>query len=235
MPSGQYPCGAAHEKAPRCSGSRRAGIPPGTRRLGLCQLGLPLRRLYGGSRRGGARVPAAPSCLGRRGRRATESRPERLQALGLSLRRLSRGRDSLRTPALPPSNAGPVLGAVVKHGTSGYRKGCRCEVCSAAYREMFRAWRKGRAAAVQAKQLEPPSHGTWTYTNWGCRCDVCRAAHAEKRQAGRQRRLARLAAGAEPPNHGENGYNHWGCRCPVCREAKAQSNRQRVRRRTQNP
>ena len=45
----------------------------------------------------------------------------------------------------------------VKHGTySGYKRGCRCEACRAAYRvrsaEYMRRWRRGKKVRVPAAE-----------------------------------------------------------------------------------
>lgn len=37
----------------------------------------------------------------------------------------------------------------LKHGNSGYRRGCRCEVCRTGHTESNRAWRKRKQAAAR--------------------------------------------------------------------------------------
>lgn len=67
-----------------------------------------------------------------------------------------------------------------EHGTAyRYKRGCRCEECKAATRELKR----------KMKLRGPPQHGTESgYKNYGCRCEECKAAGAENN---RRNRLAR--------------------------------------------
>ena len=73
----------------------------------------------------------------------------------------------------------------VRHGTTGYRYGCRCEVYRGANTAQGREGRARRAAALPgvSDQLK---HGLKaTYVNYGCRCKRCVAAQSA---ANRQRR-----------------------------------------------
>ena len=64
------------------------------------------------------------------------------------------------------------------HNASGYKSGCRCDVC----REAIREYRREHKPPVRR-------HGTESaYMNAGCRCEPCRQAAAEAR------RLRKVAA-----------------------------------------
>lgn len=57
-------------------------------------------------------------------------------------------------------------------------KGCRCEKCTAAWREYINARRKLRYEIGLPE--DDPRHGTKNgYYNWGCRCEVCKKAVSE--------------------------------------------------------
>jgi hypothetical protein len=73
----------------------------------------------------------------------------------------------------------------VRHGTTGYRYGCRCEARRTANPAQGREGRPRRAAAL-ALLADQLSHGSKaTYTNPGCGCEACVAAPSA---ANRQRR-----------------------------------------------
>lgn len=65
-----------------------------------------------------------------------------------------------------------------RHGKpAGYRKGCRCEPCTVAWRQKCTRERQARFA----RELDPedPRHGTTNfYSNYGCRCDKCTDAQS---------------------------------------------------------
>lgn len=72
----------------------------------------------------------------------------------------------------------------MRHGTGGYRRGCRCNVCrgeTAAYRARKRA--EARAPVEPKPEPRPlttiESHGTETGYTRGCRAKCCREAHAK--------------------------------------------------------
>lgn len=63
------------------------------------------------------------------------------------------------------------------HGTSGYKRGCRCDTCTTANTVRVVAARTRRTGQT------PSRHGASGYTNHNCRCDICVAGHSElKRQ-----------------------------------------------------
>ncbi|WP_182112899.1 hypothetical protein [Actinotalea sp. JY-7876] len=49
---------------------------------------------------------------------------------------------------------------VTNHGRSGYRQGCKCEVCRAAKREYMRGWRARQKAAVERTDAPGESAST---------------------------------------------------------------------------
>ena len=62
------------------------------------------------------------------------------------------------------------------------RDGCRCAVCTEAWRVHCAEQR----AARRAKRLNrsDPRHGKpTTYTNWGCRCQRCTKAHRDAKDS----------------------------------------------------
>lgn len=65
-----------------------------------------------------------------------------------------------------------------RHGKpAGYRKGCRCEPCTVAWREKCTRERQARFA----RELDPDDHRHGTtnfYSNYGCRCDKCTDAQS---------------------------------------------------------
>jgi hypothetical protein len=83
-----------------------------------------------------------------------------------------------------------------RHGSSGYRYGCRCDICRACNRERHRQWRAehDRTASPELR------HGTTNvYNNYDCRCDLCRQAHnaaARKLRMTRARRIVEATDGA---------------------------------------
>jgi hypothetical protein len=122
---------------------------------------------------------------------------------------------------------------VEKHGGSGYRKGCRCDVCRAAKRVYEQKARQKRMAALAAGEANF-DHGYEGYTRWGCRCQVCKEAKAdyqsgrgrgtgqkEYMQKYRQGRKAARAKGEVKVSHGLSGYTNDGCRCETCTEGYA--------------
>jgi hypothetical protein len=64
------------------------------------------------------------------------------------------------------------------HGLQGYRRKCRCEVCTEAHRIYMRG----------LKEKEAPNHGTVSgYRNYACRCQACKEAERLEQRARRQR------------------------------------------------
>jgi hypothetical protein len=56
--------------------------------------------------------------------------------------RVARARAASREPT--PDRPAKPLPPITKHGTSAYKnRGCRCELCKAAWREQQRVYRKG--------------------------------------------------------------------------------------------
>jgi predicted transcriptional regulator len=72
-----------------------------------------------------------------------------------------------------------------EHGTSTYRRGCRCEVCKEGNR-----LRASKNARERRKRLQAGvanfEHGASGYINWSCRCEVCSEAHADRCRAYQQ-------------------------------------------------
>lgn len=131
-----------------------------------------------------------------------------------------------------------------KHGTEwGYDRGCRCDECRAAKRDMGRRRRlrrrgvdpgqvtHGALAGYEAGCRCPDclsakgvTHGTTTGYGWhGCRCAACReAVRVDARERSRVRR-----GGAVPSHvaHGTaNAVNNYGCKCDACRDFANQVN-----------
>ena len=78
------------------------------------------------------------------------------------------------------------------HGISGYRSGCRCDICRQAHAEIARAYRKRRYTGYEGKDCGNASRST--YINQGCRCDRCREANAEAMAIYRGRKRGTQAA-----------------------------------------
>ena len=90
---------------------------------------------------------------------------------------------------------------IKKHGVTGYRNGCRCEICVRDSAE------KRKSFAGQ----EPPEHGRRGYDLYKCRCEICTKAVREYR-----RKIRESMFGRPPPKHGAYAFNYYGCRCVVC-------------------
>lgn len=62
------------------------------------------------------------------------------------------------------------------HGkASGYKRGCRCDLCRDNWNAYMRARRKTKVIPDQVQ------HGlSATYSNWGCRCEPCAVAKSNK-------------------------------------------------------
>jgi hypothetical protein len=72
-----------------------------------------------------------------------------------------------------------------RHGDTGYRYGCRCDICGAGHREYQRAWRYNHDRALSPDVR----HGTSNaYNNYDCRCDLCRLAHSAAVRQWRERK-----------------------------------------------
>lgn len=105
-----------------------------------------------------------------------------------------------------------------KHGSTGYNKGCRCDVCKRA--KNFIAKRRRE----RLKGSEPPEHGiSQSYSVYGCRCDVCVDARSKRRKD-----YVKDLAGTEPPEHGLTGYSVYKCRCDICVQARRDSDKRRL-------
>lgn len=107
---------------------------------------------------------------------------------------------------------------VCTESRAGYRKGCRCEKCTAdATRANAEAKERYRALEIW-KDPEHAKHGTVTgYTAYGCRCGRCSEAMKVQGAARRAKGLPR-----NDPRHGtEAAYEGWGCRCKKCRDVEA--------------
>lgn len=71
------------------------------------------------------------------------------------------------------------------HGVSGYRSGCRCDICTEAHTEAMREWKETRAGLAPDDPRHCSDNG---YRNHKCRCDCCRAAGTAATRAQRQRK-----------------------------------------------
>lgn len=96
-----------------------------------------------------------------------------------------------------PRKGQPADADIGEHGIGGYRRGCRCRTCKAAWSAAQRKWRR------KVRKLPVPEqvHGTINgYKIYGCRCDACKAVHSEANQRARdaRKRLQRLAAAGLP-------------------------------------
>lgn len=76
---------------------------------------------------------------------------------------------------------------------AAYTRGCRCDGCKAANREVQRQIKDRRVARFRKGEREPRRHGVSGYSNWDCRCEECRTAWSEYL---RERRKARKKAAA---------------------------------------
>jgi hypothetical protein len=86
----------------------------------------------------------------------------------------------------------------ITHGISGYRKGCRCDVCKTANYQAQKQWRDNITSMPES------AHGTVNgYKIYGCRCDDCKAANSEAndRRRRRKERLRKLAAAGLPSDY----------------------------------
>jgi hypothetical protein len=96
------------------------------------------------------------------------------------------------------SNAGKLAPDDPRHGkASTYNRfRCKCEKCTAAWRDKCQEMKDKRLAAV--KDENDPRHGTPNfYGNYGCRCERCTLAWravGTPRQKARRDKLAREAA-----------------------------------------
>ncbi len=93
----------------------------------------------------------------------------------------------------PRQRQGSSLRVSLHGAARRYASGCRCSLCTAAWRTYQRYQTECR---VRSLELNPTvaAHGRpATYTNWGCRCPLCTAAHAQR--IGRRRRLAKASQG----------------------------------------
>lgn len=73
---------------------------------------------------------------------------------------------------------------------AAYARGCRCDGCKAANREVQRQIKERRINKFREGKRKPRRHGVSGYSNWNCRCDVCRKAWSKYL---RERRKARKA------------------------------------------
>lgn len=96
------------------------------------------------------------------------------------------------------------------HGLPGYRKGCRCDVCSTAKSRASKEARNRRIRDTPASEIP---HGTRGYYGYACRCDVCRLGASQKVKK-------RRATPRDNTPHGTvNGYTNYACRCAPCAES----------------
>lgn len=72
---------------------------------------------------------------------------------------------------------------------ASYQRGCRCEGCVEANREVQREIKARRVAKLRAGRAVI-KHGVSGYSNWDCRCAKCRSAWSKYL---RDRRLANQA------------------------------------------
>ena len=96
------------------------------------------------------------------------------------------------------------------HGYSGYRTGCRCEVCRDGRRTYMADWRAG------VRRRKERQHGTLRMYQTGCRCEPCKET---KRAQARSWRARVRQVGLEPGDrrHGSlTGYRDYGCKCTHC-------------------
>lgn len=126
------------------------------------------------------------------------------------------------TSAALRTSAQPVI---YSHDLSGYRRGCRCDVCRAAS-----AARAVRAKAARLSTLSAiGTHGKSGY-NRGCRCGVCCAENRAQARSWRRSAKGRLASVTETVAHGAACYANYGCRCDVCVAAAREQNRPALQR-----
>lgn len=100
----------------------------------------------------------------------------------------------------------------IEHGgKSGYRNGCRCVWCYAAYKES----RKSQGKELRKNEADR-RHGTLTGYQYGCRCDRCKRAKRKQNEYA----AAQMAADPGDKRHGTyTGYTY-GCHCDRCKAAR---------------
>jgi len=62
--------------------------------------------------------------------------------------------------------------------SAGYARGCRCDGCKEANREVQREIKARRIARFRSGKTRI-KHGVSGYSNWDCRCPECRSAWSE--------------------------------------------------------
>lgn len=135
---------------------------------------------------------------------------------------------SQRTPSTP----GARPAAVEMHGESGWRRGCRCDLCRTAHAAACREWRRSTtlrswSPALRSRLLTHLAEGVELTTAASAVAATVQSVHA---LAGIDPQFARdldaaLMAGRKPDlAHGtESAYRHGRCRCPECRTAHQHS------------
>lgn len=80
---------------------------------------------------------------------------------------------------------------------AAYNRGCRCDGCVQANRELQREIKARRIARFRAGKTKI-KHGVSGYSNWDCRCDKCRAAWSKYLRERRKARKKAAKANADP-------------------------------------
>ena len=107
----------------------------------------------------------------------------------------------------------------VRHGTpSEYGRGCRCDLCRQAIKQVSRKCHDNLVQMFKSGTYMP-RHGVGGYSV-GCRCEVCRSAMSACSKRGADALKKRVAEGDPTVRHGRlYVYSVGGCRCGLCRKA----------------
>jgi len=85
---------------------------------------------------------------------------------------------------------------------AAYTRGCRCDGCKEANREVQRQIKARRIARFRSGQTKI-KHGVSGYSNWDCRCENCRTEWSaylrERRLARRKKKAAEIKAAGRKP------------------------------------
>jgi hypothetical protein len=103
---------------------------------------------------------------------------------------------SIRYAQRTEDEHGRLVAVGTKHGryATYTNHGCRCEACTAAWRNKVRAARTERRRSFLAEvdgrlvSMADVAHGSAsTYSNWGCRCEPCVVANSALKAEQRRR------------------------------------------------